>query len=71
MSAGNPTGISGRSKSCLQSRPTNDSFFLRAIPNLLKTRVKSCLIQVQRSSFVRTPARPPLDGLKKRLERSR
>jgi len=24
-----------------------------------------------RSSFVRTPARPPLDGLKKRLERSR
>jgi hypothetical protein len=66
MSAGNPAAMSGRCNSVSASGPlgpTNDSSFVAAIPNLWEESVKE--------AFLRTPARPPLDGLKKRLERSR
>jgi hypothetical protein len=63
---GNPAVMSGRCNSVSVSGslgPTNDSSFSVAIPNLWAESVKE--------AFLRTPARPPLDGLKKRLDQSR
>src|SRR5204863_6801167 len=73
-SAGSPAGMSGRSilRSSQHRRAAapKDSSFSESIPNLSGARVKPTVACIPEFPL-RTPTRPPLDSLKKRLDRSR